>query len=106
MVRRNRPPPGRTEIHRQTRIARLRKDPAAGSGLRGSGGQVGGLPWGVQQRAVLAMLTLHLNQVISTDVLVDGLWAEHRTPLRPMDKVSEVPEVLRLPTHGQRSRPA
>jgi|tagenome__1003787_1003787.scaffolds.fasta_scaffold20979321_3 DNA-binding SARP family transcriptional activator len=31
---------------------------------------------GVQQRAVLAMLALHLNQVVSTEFLVDGLWGD------------------------------
>jgi DNA-binding SARP family transcriptional activator len=31
---------------------------------------------GVQQRAVLAMLALHLNEMVSTDFLVDGLWGE------------------------------
>jgi DNA-binding SARP family transcriptional activator len=31
---------------------------------------------GVQQRAVLAMLALHLNEVVSTDALVDGLWGD------------------------------
>ncbi|MGY1683307.1 FxSxx-COOH system tetratricopeptide repeat protein [Geodermatophilus sp. SYSU D01176] len=31
---------------------------------------------GVKQRAVLAMLALHLNEVVSTDSLVEGLWGE------------------------------
>jgi DNA-binding SARP family transcriptional activator len=31
---------------------------------------------GVQQRAVLAMLALHLNEPVTTDFLVDGLWGE------------------------------
>src|SRR3954451_6596573 len=31
---------------------------------------------GVQQRAVLAMLALHLNEAVTTDFLVDGLWGE------------------------------
>src|SRR3982750_257870 len=31
---------------------------------------------GLQQRAVLAMLALHLNELVSTDVLVDGLWGD------------------------------
>src|SRR3954454_2750414 len=31
---------------------------------------------GVKQRAVLAMLVLNLNGVVSTDVLVEGLWGE------------------------------
>jgi DNA-binding SARP family transcriptional activator len=29
---------------------------------------------GQKQRAVLAILVLHLNQVVSTDVLIDGVW--------------------------------
>jgi DNA-binding response OmpR family regulator len=29
---------------------------------------------GTKQRAVLAMLVLHANQVVSIDYLVDGLW--------------------------------
>ena len=31
---------------------------------------------GTRQRAVLAMLLLHANRVVSTDFLVDGLWGE------------------------------
>src|SRR3954452_17586721 len=41
--------------------------------------QVAGRPLelgGVKQRAVLAMLALQLNGVVSTDVLVEGLWGE------------------------------
>ena len=32
---------------------------------------------GVKQRAVLAMLALHLDEAVPSDVLVDGLWGEH-----------------------------
>jgi DNA-binding SARP family transcriptional activator len=35
---------------------------------------------GVQQRAVFAMLALHLNEVVSTDFLVDGLWGGRAPP--------------------------
>src|SRR4051812_30064757 len=35
---------------------------------------------GVKQRAVLAMLALHLNEVVSIDFLVDGLWGEQPPP--------------------------
>src|SRR3954468_12508419 len=35
---------------------------------------------GVQQRAVLAMLALHLNEVVSIDVLIDGLWRDQASP--------------------------
>ncbi len=31
---------------------------------------------GTKQRAVLAMLALHANQVVSSDHLIDGLWAD------------------------------
>ena len=31
---------------------------------------------GTKQRAVLAMLVLHANQVVSIDYLVDGLWGQ------------------------------
>jgi DNA-binding SARP family transcriptional activator len=42
--------------------------------VRGAGGPLA--LGGVQQRAVLALLALHLNQVVATDVLVDGLWGQ------------------------------
>ena len=32
---------------------------------------------GVRQRALLAVLALHANQVVSTDRLIDELWGEH-----------------------------
>src|SRR3712207_7117509 len=35
---------------------------------------------GVQQRAVLAMLALHLNEVVLTHLLVDGLWGDQPPP--------------------------
>src|SRR3954447_1910477 len=35
---------------------------------------------GVQQRAVLAMLALRLNEVVFTDFLVDGLWRPQAPP--------------------------
>jgi len=35
---------------------------------------------GRKQRAVLAMLALQLNEVVSTDHLIDGLWAEGSPP--------------------------
>src|SRR5688500_10118216 len=42
--------------------------------VRGAGGL---LPLGgVKQRAVLAMLALHLNEAVSTEILVHGLWGE------------------------------
>jgi hypothetical protein len=50
-------------------------DSGAGS-AGGSSGCRAARVGGVQQRAVLAMLALHLNQVASTDLLVDGLWGE------------------------------
>ena len=31
---------------------------------------------GTKQRALLAMLLLHANQVVSTDRLIDALWGE------------------------------
>src|SRR5262245_9963571 len=31
---------------------------------------------GTRQRAVLAQLLLHANESVSTDVLIDGLWAD------------------------------
>jgi DNA-binding SARP family transcriptional activator len=40
----------------------------------GAGGSVG--LGGVKQRAVLAMLALHLNHVVSTQSLVEGLWGD------------------------------
>src|SRR4051794_32871806 len=46
--------------------------------VRGAGGPLA--LGGVQQRAVLAMLTLRLNEVVSTDFLVDGLWEEQPPP--------------------------
>ena len=53
---------------------------------------------GVQQRAVLAMLTLHLNEVVSTDFLVDGLWGQ-RAPVSATNTVqvyvSRLRKVLR-----------
>jgi DNA-binding SARP family transcriptional activator len=42
--------------------------------VRGTGGPLA--LGGTQQRAVLAMLALHLNEVISTDFLIDGLWGD------------------------------
>jgi DNA-binding SARP family transcriptional activator len=42
--------------------------------VRGVGGPLA--LGGVQQRAVLAMLALRLNEVVSTDFLVDGLWGD------------------------------
>jgi DNA-binding SARP family transcriptional activator len=35
---------------------------------------------GAKQRALLALLLLHRNQVVSTDRLIDGLWARSRRP--------------------------
>jgi predicted ATPase/DNA-binding SARP family transcriptional activator len=32
---------------------------------------------GVRQRALLALLLLHPNEVVARDVLIDGLWGEH-----------------------------
>jgi DNA-binding SARP family transcriptional activator len=32
---------------------------------------------GSKQRALLALLLLHLNETLSTDRLIDGLWGEH-----------------------------
>ncbi|ADB73621.1 FxSxx-COOH system tetratricopeptide repeat protein [Geodermatophilus obscurus] len=42
--------------------------------VRGTGGPL--VLGGVQQRGVLAMLALHLNEVVTTDFLIDGLWGE------------------------------
>src|SRR4051794_1770686 len=42
--------------------------------VRGTGGPLA--LGGVQQRGVLAMLALHLNEVVTTDFLIDGLWGE------------------------------
>ena len=42
--------------------------------VRVAGGALG--LGGVKQRAVLAMLALHLDEVVPSDVLVDGLWGE------------------------------
>jgi DNA-binding SARP family transcriptional activator len=42
--------------------------------VRGTGGPL--VLGGVKQRAVLAMLALRLDEVVSTDLLVDGLWDE------------------------------
>src|SRR4051812_29535178 len=36
-----------------------------------------------QQRAVLAMLALELNRTVSTDHLIEGLWAERAPPSAP-----------------------
>src|SRR3954470_5456983 len=36
-----------------------------------------------QQRAVLAMLALELNRTVSTDRLIEGLWAERAPPSAP-----------------------
>src|SRR5947208_9209664 len=37
----------------------------------------GAIPLGAaKQRALLAILLLHRNEVVSTDLLVDGLWGE------------------------------
>src|SRR3954469_17022117 len=35
---------------------------------------------GPRQRALLALLLLHANEVVSTDRLIDKLWAEHPPP--------------------------
>ena len=35
---------------------------------------------GAKQRALLALLLLHRNEVVSTDRLIDGLWGEDRRP--------------------------
>jgi DNA-binding SARP family transcriptional activator len=41
---------------------------------------------GVKQRAVLAMLALHLNQVVPTESLVEGLWGD-RVPVAAVNTV-------------------
>ncbi len=46
--------------------------------IRGAGGLL--VLRGTQARAVLAMLALHVNEVISTDFLVDGLWGDREPP--------------------------
>ena len=51
---------------------------------RGAGGPLA--LGGVQQRAVLAMLALHLDEVVSTDSLIDGLWGE-RAPAGAVNAV-------------------
>ena len=55
---------------------------------------------GVQQRAVLAMLALHLNEVVSTDFLVDGLWGD-RPPASALNIVQGYISRLRKALQGQ-----
>jgi predicted ATPase/DNA-binding SARP family transcriptional activator len=57
---------------------------------------------GTKQRAVLAMLALHANQVVAIDQLIDGLWGQ-----TPPDGATNVVQVyvsrLRKTLHAQRS---
>jgi DNA-binding SARP family transcriptional activator len=55
---------------------------------------------GVQQRAVLAMLALHLNEVVSTDFLVDGLWGD-RAPMSALNIVQGYVSRLRKVLHAE-----
>jgi DNA-binding SARP family transcriptional activator len=52
-------------------------------GLRVLGGEQALELGGPKQRAVLAVLALHLNQVVSVDRLVDDLWGDELPPRRP-----------------------
>src|SRR3954468_6169721 len=55
---------------------------------------------GVQQRGVLAILALHLNEVVSTEYLIDGLWDQ-----APPESATNVVQVyvsrLRKALHGK-----
>jgi DNA-binding SARP family transcriptional activator len=55
---------------------------------------------GVQQRAVLAMLALHLNEVVSTDCLVDGLWGD-QAPVSALNIVQGYVSRLRKVLHAE-----
>jgi DNA-binding SARP family transcriptional activator len=59
---------------------------------------------GVQQRAVLAMLALHLNEVVSTDALVDGLWRE-QAPASALNIVQGYISRLRKTLQAEPGRP-
>jgi len=64
---------------------------------------------GVKQRALLAMLTLHLNEVVLTESLVEGLWGD-RAPAAAVNTVqvyvSRLRRALRSATTADPAHPA